>query len=494
MKPTITIESQHGPLGEYLLVCVVNGQGLIGICDTTNAPRIKRETFYVGTESLLNVFSPVRDNTSLRQIWQCSSIDKCPASLRKTLNDAADDFFYESVSLSKAIYPVLEMLTDGLYVVHTDKTYPTDGAGNFFWSAYLMRHELNGSAPFNPLFGQDKDFSPPFLVPTRSCSAYNEKSVHNASSRLKKGRRIGGIAYHLCGMFSALICGHINAAACLMRDEDFPCVIIEPLNGVTYFQDEETGTERVSGLACPFVKIPLEKISRNILECFLLNRRSSVPEFYAAVREHAEKVLQPKNAVKDASPVIAMQAEKLPDAEMLSSAFAVPELTDEQIQLLLSGETRQNDKVIISPNYYESIVYACNFLQYTSPERFIDFTISILNTPSLSATYHYVAERLRYTMDARVNETFINIRDSEDPVYVPIKEIAERYIRRYSDHIEQSVNRFLDDEKDLPASGTSTSTPEASKYSSIAAAAAIAASKTPGFSSLALQQELERRK
>ncbi len=486
MKPTITIESQHGELGEYLLVSVTNGMGAIGICDTSSAPHTKRETLYIGTESLINIYSPSKDPSALRQIWQCSSIDRCSASVKSTLTSAIEDFFFDSVSLTKAMMPVFELLTDGLYVVHTDKIYPTDGAGNFYWNAYLMRHELNGSAPANPLFGQDKNFSPPFLVPTLSCSAFSDKNMYAAAGRLKKGRRIGGIAYHLSGMFSALLCGHINAAACLMRDTEFPCVIIEPLRGVMYAQDEATGTERVSGLSCPYVKIPLEGVSRSMMECFLLNRRCAVPEFYGAILEHSEKILQPKNNLKDVSPVLIKQAEKLPDAEMLSSAFAVSELTEEQIQLLLSGETKQNDKIIISPNYYESIVYACNFLQYTSPERFIDFTISILNSPSLSATYRYVAERLRYTMDARVNETFNNILSSEDSAYVPIKEIAKQYVKRYSEHMEQNVMQFLDDDK--PPAKT-----EAASFSSLTAAAAIAVSgERPGFSSIALRQEMEK--
>ncbi len=448
MKPTITIESSRNILGEYLLVNVVNGKGIIGICDTTRTPGSIRRSFYVGSESLISIISP-DDETSNRQIWQNSSIDKCKNVLGTKLKHVVDEYFYEGAPLAKAIQPVLEMLTDGLYVVHTGPVYPTDGAGNFFWNAYLVRHELNGSAPLIPAVGKHKVFSPSFLVPTQSFSMYSEKNISIAASRVKKGRRIGGLAYHLTGMFSALLSGHANACACLARGEDFPCITIEPVNDVLYLHDEITDKDRILALSAPYAKLPLEAISRSVVENFLLNRRVSVPEFYTAIRSKADKSITLKGGNKGISSIIAENMEKLPDAEMLASTFAITELTDEQIQFLLAGETKFNDQVIISTNYYESIVYACNYLQYKDKSRFIEFTTTILNTPSLAATYRYVAERLRFEMDAKINELFKGIIDSEDPVYIPIKEIAQQYLIRYHEHMEKSVNQFIGGEPEL---------------------------------------------
>ncbi|MBQ7834429.1 MAG: hypothetical protein IJ385_01460 [Ruminiclostridium sp.] len=443
MKATITIESLRNAMGEFLLVNVVNGRGIIGMCDTTRAFNTNRKTLYVGSESLVNVYSNSVDDSANRQIWQCSSIDKCKNVLGNKLKTAAEEFFYEGASLAKSIGPVMEMLTDGLYVVHAGKAYPTDGAGNFFWNAYLIKHELNGSAPHNPVIGYDKCYEPAFLVPTANFSTFNDKKTSAALTKMKKGRRIGGIAYHLTGVFSALLCGHTNAAACLMKGEDFPCIFIEPMRDVLYGYDEISNSERIIALSSPFVKLPLESMSRNMLENFLLNRRVSVPEFHAEIRAQADKNISVKGAVRSLSPLIEQNIEKLPDAEMLSSAFAISELPDEHLELLLTGETKINGQVMISGNYYESIVYACNFLQYKDRQRFIDFTTTILNTPALAATYRYVAERLRFEMDAKVNETFKNIVESEDPVYRPIKELAQKYIVRYHEHMEKSVNKFL---------------------------------------------------
>ncbi len=448
MKPTITIESSRNVLGEYLLVNVVNGKGIIGICDTTRSPGTIRRSLYIGSESLVSVLSS-DDETSNRQIWQNSSIDKCKNVLGTKLRHVVDEYFYEGAPLAKAVQPVLEMLTDGLYVVHAGKVYPTDGAGNFFWNGYLVRHELNGSAPLIPAIGKNKVFEPSFLVPTQSFSMYSEKNISVAASKMKKGRRIGGLAYHLTGMFSALLSGHANACACLAKGEDFPCITIEPVNDVLYLHDEITDKERILALSAPYAKLPLEAISRSVIENFLLNRRVSAPEFYPAIRSKADKSIVLKGGNKGVSSLITENIEKLPDAEMLASAFAISELTEEQIQVLLAGETKFNDQVIISTNYYESIVYACNFLQYKDKRRFIEFTTTILNTPSLAATYKYVAERLRFEMDAKINELFKNILESEDPVYIPVKEIAQNYLVRYHEHMEKSVNQFIGGESEL---------------------------------------------
>lgn len=443
MKPTITIESSRSSSGEYLLASVVNGRGVIGVCDTTRLFNTNRKTLYAGGEALVNVFSAGDDESANRQIWQCSSIDKAKNVLGTRLKNVVEEYFYEGSSLAKSIQPVLELLTDGIYVIHEGTAYPSDGSGNFFWNSYLVKHELSGSAPHNPVIGDGKEFEPAFLVPTQNFSSFTEKKALAALARTRKGRRIGGLAYHLSGVFSALLSGHENASACLMKGVDFPCIFIEPMTDVLYGYDELSDRERITALSSPFVKLPIKNISRSMLENFLLNRRVSVPEFYEAIRAKADGVVTLKGAVRSLPAALEQNLDKLPDSEMLASAFAISELPDEHLQLLLAGETKINDRYIISSNYYESIVYACNFLQYKDKRRFIEFTSSILTTPSLSATYRYVAERLRFEMDAKINEVFKSITESDDPVYLPIKELAQKYLVRYHEYMENSVNSFI---------------------------------------------------
>mgnify|MGYP004472010711 CR=1 FL=1 len=459
MKPTIIMESLRNSLGEYILVNVINGAGVIGTCDTTHAPHTTRRTLYAETHSLVNVFSTTGEESSNRQIWQSVSIDKCGKSLDMKLTEACENFFERSAPLGTAIQPVMELLTDGLYVVHADKTVPTDGAGNFFWNAYQVKHELNGSAPFNHIIGRERDFSPPFIVPTQNFAAYSEKAISASIKRVKRGKKIGGIAYHLTGMFSALLCGHTDAAAAVAYKRKFPCIIIEPLRDAAYATDEN-GNEHISFLTCPYAKLPIKQLSRGMIESFLLNRRFSMPDFREELCRKADKTINSKHAVRSLPDSIIHNAEQYPDAEMLASAFAITELTNEQLDLLISGETMCNGKYIISANYYESIVYACNYLQYKDKQRFITFAISLLNTPTLAPTYRYIAERMQYVIDVRIKDAFKNVLASDEPAYKPIKDIAQRYLEHFDDNMEQSVNSLITADDEAQSETESASKPK----------------------------------
>ena len=145
---------------------------------------------------------------------------------------------------------------------------------------------------------------------------------------------------------------------------------------------------------------------------------------------------------------------------MLASAFAITELTNEQLDLLISGETMCDGKYIISANYYESIVYACNYLQYKDKQRFITFAISLLNTPTLAPTYRYIAERMQYVIDARIKDAFKNVLASDEPAYKPIKDIAQRYLEHFDDNMEQSVNSLITADDEAQSETESASNPK----------------------------------
>ena len=433
-----------GALGEFLLASVTSSDGIIGICDTSVKSGICRKTLYAGSESLVNIQYRENNIDSNRIIWQTSSIDKAKGILGSRLMKSCDNYFSGAAPLTKAILPVLELLANGLYVVHVGKVYPTDGAGNFFWDAFTIKHEIMGSAPYNPLIGNEKCFSPPFIVPTQSFSGYTESAVGAAAEKLVSGKKLGGIAFHISGMFSALLEGHVNAAACIANSYDFNCIIIEPLNKVIYGTPGGVDENKIVALSCPFVNISFENISRKMLENFLINRSVTIPRDYDEIKWKADKMLSNGVLSRKVSAVIDRNVEGYPDAEMMASAFAISDLTDNDLNVLLSGSTTDDEgNVVISQNYYESITYAINYLQLKDKRRFIEFAGAILKNPDLSAAYGYVANRLKYIMDAKVNEIFRYISESEDQNYNSLKSIAEKYSQMYGDYTEGTVKRFL---------------------------------------------------
>ncbi len=444
MKANVSIEPLRGPAGEFLLVSVTNSDGIIGICDTSIKSGIRRKSLYAGGECLIDIQYRENSDDTSRVIWQTSSIDKAKVVLGTKLPKVCENYFGGSTPLSKAIMPVAEMLSNGIYVIHVGKVYPSDGAGNFFWDAYTVKHEILGSAPYNPVIGDGKCYSPPFLIPTQSFSGYTENAVGAAAEKLVNGKKLGGIAYHISGMHSALLEGHVNAAACAANGYDFNCINIEPLNRVIYGEPGSIDENKVVALACPFVKIAFDNISRRMLENFLMNRSVCVPREYAEIKWKADKMLSNGVLSRKISSAIDRNIEGMPDAEMMASAYAIDELTDNDLNVLLSGSTTDSDgRVIISQNFFESITYAINFLQLKDKRRFIDFADSVMRNPDLAGAYGYVANRLKYVMDAKVNELFRFISESEDTNYAPLKVIAERYAKAYSDYSEGNVKRFL---------------------------------------------------
>jgi len=444
MKSSVTIEPLRGPAGEFLLASVTNSDGIIGVCDTSVKSGVRRKSLYAGGECLVDFQYRENSDDTNRVIWQTSSIDKAKTVLGSRLSKACENYFSGSAPLTKAIMPILELLANGLYVIHTGKVYPTDGAGNFFWDAYTVKHEIFGSAPYNPVIGEGKCYSPPFLIPTQSFSGYTESGVKASAEKLANGKKIGGIAYHISGMFSALLEGHTNAAACVANGYDFNCIIIEPLSRVIYGEHGSIEENKVIALACPFVKITFENISRKMLENFLMNRSVCVPREYSEIKWKADKMLSNGVLSRKVSMMIDRNIEGLPDAEMMASAFAIDELSDNDLNVLLSGSaTDQDGHVIISQNFFESITYAINFLQLKDKRRFIDFSDSILKNPDLVGAYGYVVNRLKYVMDAKVNEIFKSISESEEPNYTALKPIAEKYAQMYSEYSEGNVKRFL---------------------------------------------------
>lgn len=486
MRANVSIETLRNDSGEFLLVNVSNSEGLIGICDTSVSYGKSRKTFYIGGESLINMSYRAGDDEANRQIWQCSSIDKCKSLTGSRFSSVCDSFFNNSVPLSKALGPVLDMLTDGLYVVHVSQLYPSDGAGNFFWNAYGVKHEFNGSAPINRIIGSARNYTPSFIVPTEGFMGYSESALDPIAEKIKSGGKAYGLAYHLSGMFSALLYGHLNATASLYCDVPFECIVIEPVTEILYGYDEISSQERIAALACPYAKLPFDLLSRQSTESFFSIRRSAKPRFFDEIMSKVDKMPKSGNYIRGLSNVITSAVERLPDADMLISSCVIDDLTDEEIQVLLSGETSIDDRVIISNNYYESIVCACNYLQLKDKKRFITFAEAILANHELSATHQYVAGRLKYIMDASINELFKKIYESEEPVYDSLKPIAEKYAQDYAEYNESSVKSFLSSGKSRP----SLSAPASGEKRYASASMIEDAIEDARYSSLALSKQV----
>lgn len=449
MKSVVVTETMQRDGEEFILACVSNSDGTIGLCDTSrNAKTAIWETFYMDGQALINIVQQcVNNNYSNKLIWQASSKEKCSEQLRTVLTAAADNYFLYEQNLQRSISPVLELLSDGLYVIHTAKMIPTDGAGNFFWNAYLVKHEFTGSGTLSASIPPEKNFKPCFLIPTESPAAYNESRTRIQSEKIHTDNKVGGIAYHVSGMFCALLEGHHVATAAVMDGADFNCIVIEPIRSLLFENEDKAKaagrSPKAIALSTPFVKIPVGTVPKNMLEMFLMSRKSLRPQNYLQIRASSDKLIRYKNQ-RIIPKLVYENVDKLPDCEMVESASVIDKITDEQLDALLQGETTLENKVIINQNYYSSVVTACNFLQFTDRKRFIEFAVNILYNTELTAVHMYVANRVNSIMNPRLNEVFSEILDSTDSAYNPIRPMAMEYVKQYKAYTEQKLADSLD--------------------------------------------------
>jgi len=437
MNPVVNTETMNIDGRQFVIADVERGMGQIGMFRLAATKGSATDLFFIENEPVINVQIPrVADKFADKIITQVSGADKCSEYIKARLETVGENCFVHHQDLARAAMPALELLTEGLYVVHESKMFPADGARRFFWNHYNITREVKGTADKNPeIVG---NFSPEFLMPSALATSYVHGKTMTIVEKVKKEKSPGGVAYHISGMYSVLLEGHHAAVACLMADADFRCVVIEPLRDVIYdIDDEEDANRKIVALSCPFVQIPIDQLSDVMLERFLISRRFLKPVQYPEIKSKATKTI--RSVSKRSFPAdVYEKASQLPTCEMLASATQVKSLSEDQLMALLSGEVMYDDQYIVSPNYYNSVIAVCNYLQVTDFQWFLAFSMEILNNEGFSATHKHIADRLYEIIHPSVFEYFTGIASAADPDddgY--IAETARKYMYKWNDYRER---------------------------------------------------------
>lgn len=465
------IKTEKTDLGgqSVLLVSVKDGSCAIGTCSAGHLSR-NRDTslltriFYMENEPVINLVCPNSGSVHSDKLMAfCPGFQGVELPFRETLTESLSKL-NRGDSLENALHDIFGMLSDGVYIVYTNEYYPTDGNGTFFWGAYNISHEVRGTAEHNHIIGNTRAYRPCFLVPSEPLDRYLAKTKAMTDEAVKS-RRIQGIAYHLSGFHSVLLKGHHGAISCLDKGIPFKCAVIEkifepytepPSTPSSVPQEnpepqpsaelaDETSEQAAKPVAAPIVtkngitgfrsaayKVPIEIFPKDMLRLLLETRFETKPAQYRTLISKLNIVR--KKSVSNAiipHPILE-KCDKMPDCEMVESAGAIDSLSDEQLNCLLAGDVEFNGEIIISPNFYTSIVTACNYLHYHDKERFIDFAVAIMSNPALSATHEYIARRLsRLEHNAKVYGFFKSAVNSGDEAYAKIIIPAEDYVRDY---------------------------------------------------------------
>jgi len=472
---SVDVKSEHIDLGgsSVLLVSVRGSNSMIGVCSTGH--NLKRgdlsalnKVFYIGTEPAINIVCP---NNGDKRTDSIISLCTGFAGMAHEINVAITDSFNKinrGDSLENGMRELFMMLPDGVYTVYASEYYQTDGSGTFFWGAYNLPREVQGSAQYNRTIGKDKTYRPCFLIPGNTLDNYTPKR-HGIADEAVKSRKYQGIVYHLSGLHSVLLKGHMGAVSCVGAELPYRCAVIERITD-TYtvppipkskpveaapveapvaegqenaaetaeespapvLAPETTEHEGITGFRSASVKIPLEYIPADMLRNLLETRVDAKPPHYSNILQKVAAGARHKALTNNTIPRdIHDKCELMPDCEMIESAFAINSLSEEQLSALLAGETEYDGKIIISPNFYSSIVTACNYLRFHNERRFIEFSISIMDNAELYATHEYIAKRVSRLNSKKLYQFFKSALASEDSKYDKILPTADRYVKDY---------------------------------------------------------------
>ncbi|MBE6901631.1 MAG: hypothetical protein E7478_04090 [Ruminococcaceae bacterium] len=462
---SVDIKSEYVAIGgtNVLLVSVKGGSAVFGTCsaghnlqrgDISTLKRI----FYIANEPVVVMNCPNNGDKRTDRIMSISpGFGGMPHEISQVFAEALAKI-NRGESLEMGLREIFMLMPDGVYTVYPSEYYPTDGSGIFFWGAYNVGHEVHGTADYNRTIGMDKTYRPCFLVPCKTLDFYTQKN-YNIAKEYVKSAKFDGITFHLSGLHSVLLRGYHNAAACAASDIPFKCAVIERISDpftMPYAiqqepqepqpegenaEDAKTAEaaapkaaaiqEGITGFRSASVKLPIDIMPKEMLRILLENRREYKPTQYAPMISKLS-VVRRRTVSNNVLPLEVLEkCELMPDCEMIESAFAINSLNEEQLQALLNGDVECNGEVIITPNFYSSIVTACNYLQFHDEKRFIEFAISIMENPELYATHEYIAKRVSRVGNKKIYQYFKSVIASGDPRYEKILVSADRYVKDY---------------------------------------------------------------
>lgn len=456
-----------------LLVSVRNGEAAMGTCSAgyIGAANTLTKIFFIGSDPVLNIMCPNRGNTAVNKMISMAPTYKgCDQKINAVLNNCFSKL-NSNEPMNAALRDIFGLLQDGVYAIYAADYYPTDGNGTFFWGGYNIQHEVRGTAEHGRVVGQ-RVYKPCFLLPSMPLEYYTPKMKATTGDSVKF-RKFQGIVYHLSGFHSVLLKGHHGAVCCMENDIPFKCAVIErisepytnppmmqmpeaehtetsaegenlpdPENPEANMQDASAetapvysviATEGITGFRSAALKLPLEVFPKEMLRIIIEGCEDCKPRQFESLIAKLNGSRR-KAVSNNVLPLPVLEkADLVPDIDMIESAYAVDDLTDDQLNCLLAGDIECNGRVIISPNFYSSIVTACNYLQFTEPKRFVDFAIAIMNNPELTATHEYVARRtLSHIANKKLKNFYTEVLASEDVKYDKIFTIAQTFVNRAS--------------------------------------------------------------
>ncbi|MDE6678797.1 MAG: hypothetical protein K2K02_07130, partial [Ruminococcus sp.] len=281
---------------------VQNGKGII-----THQYGKEDENYYHYSKLLLNGKPILQEHLPicptckglLATGYGIENID-CPEL--KAVRECLNSDYKDIMTSAEMLKPLLNLLTDGYYLLADVPHDPTDSNNHFFWSVPNTLTENPACCDeyyHYGMFRQTMSF-PKYLYPTQSAEMYNEKRVNEYVEILKNNPNPPrALAYYEYGFISALLDGHHKATAsallgqavnCLTIMNVYSCALEKPVNKIT--SDTRLESIRFNDIIVPvpagslygeYFTYPLKKPNEDlqITEYNLTGRKFPQAEFNA---------------------------------------------------------------------------------------------------------------------------------------------------------------------------------------------------------------------
>ncbi|MDA0834981.1 MAG: hypothetical protein O2955_18830 [Planctomycetota bacterium] len=313
----------------------------------------------------------------------------------------------------QVLFPVISLLSRGLYLITVDEYIPTDGDGNFFWGAFQSIRRCSALSRC-----VDVTQRPVFLAPTQPTSCFQHASLSRAQQEFPQKP---GLTLQLSGKISALLDGHHRALCAALQHAMFPCITISNFNCSRYAAD-------YGALGPLWNTIPLKLRKQMMLlgeECMVggdERSQSEIDEFVRTIESMPTVDLpaevQPQS-LKSAYPNL----DAVTGLDICSRKTGV--ITDKDIEDILN---RQRDDHYYYDNVIPLLLWAlCGFRD----NRCIDVLRRVAKDVDLRPYWHLAYQLLATMRCEEVDDFFVAYLCSEDAASRPeLIEIIDDYFRQ----------------------------------------------------------------
>ncbi|WP_110955050.1 hypothetical protein [Anaerosinus massiliensis] len=334
-----------------------------------------------------------------------SEIRSCMNQSYKTIDLAVDN-----------LVPILKLLSSGYYVVVDLPLYPADGNGQFFWNQSNQPAFNKGTCSiyYKQMYSQGR---PAFILPSQLPESYDAATMNRYQEMYRAGESLRGLAYYMGDYLCTLLDGHHKAVAAALEGQEFRCLTILPVHGVSCLKDEKNFKMSIGSQWIDSKNLPT-KFNKDFKKLYGQDNKlktNEVEKYLTMEAECWEQFKWPQELLDI--------GKQYPDAFTLACIDFSGDLSDERIyRLLLNEEVDSEDKLEF---IFKSLVGLKDI-------RATELAMKIAKDEGLKNLWQEVFEYLATVQSEQIEDFFIDFLVNDEKLRPKLTKIADNYLMKRS--------------------------------------------------------------